>query len=272
MRGEQDKASVFFIGNATTLIKCNGFTILTDPNFLHRGQRAYLGYGLSAKRRTDPALTVDQLPPLDAVVLSHMHGDHWDRVARDGLDKATPIVTTPQAAGKLRRQGYTDVAALHTWHSNELTNEYGSLRVTALPARHGPGAADFLMPQTMGSLLEFSDPGGHVLMRMLISGDTLMAGELAEIPRRFPDIDVGIVHLGGTKLLGMLMVTMDGRQGAQWVDLIRPRVVVPVHYDDYTVFSSPLSDFREKVEQAGHGARVTYLDRGQSCELQLIRR
>lgn len=79
-----EDASVFFVGNATTLIRYNGFTLLTDPNFLHRGQRAHLGYGLNSRRRTDPAIGVEELPPLDAVVLSHMHGDHWDRVARKG--------------------------------------------------------------------------------------------------------------------------------------------------------------------------------------------
>ncbi|MFC7644726.1 hypothetical protein ACFQX6_31590 [Streptosporangium lutulentum] len=41
-------SGVFFIGNATMLIRYHGFTLLTDPNFLHRGQRAYLGYGLSS--------------------------------------------------------------------------------------------------------------------------------------------------------------------------------------------------------------------------------
>ncbi|MGH3966882.1 MAG: MBL fold metallo-hydrolase, partial [Mycobacterium sp.] len=38
--------TVTFVGNATTLIAADGLTLLTDPNFLHRGQRAYLGYGL----------------------------------------------------------------------------------------------------------------------------------------------------------------------------------------------------------------------------------
>jgi L-ascorbate metabolism protein UlaG (beta-lactamase superfamily) len=70
------------------------FTVLTDPNFLHRGQRAHLGHGPWSKRRTEPALQPDQLPPLDAVFLSHLHGDHFDRIARRRLDPAVPLVTT----------------------------------------------------------------------------------------------------------------------------------------------------------------------------------
>ncbi|MFI6452632.1 MBL fold metallo-hydrolase [Streptosporangium amethystogenes] len=262
-----EKASVLFIGNATTLIRHNGFTILTDPNFLHRGQRAYLGYGLSSKRRTEPALSIGQLPPLDAVLLSHMHGDHWDRVARRGLDKNIPVITTPQAARKLRRQGFGAAVGLNTWRDHELRAEDGSVRITSLPARHGPGVANVLMPPVMGSMLEFMSPEGRVRLRVHISGDTLLSRELDAIPRRFPDIDVAIVHLGGTKLLGVLMVTMDGRQGADWVNLINPRRVLPVHYDDYGVFSSPLADFRDHIERSGQGSRVTYLARGESCEL-----
>ena len=97
--------TVTFIGSATTLIEAGGITLLTDPNFLHQGQRAYLGYGLVSKRLQEPALDVGMLPPLDAVVLSHMHGDHWDRVAQAGLDHDLPVLTTPHAAKRLVRRG-----------------------------------------------------------------------------------------------------------------------------------------------------------------------
>src|SRR4051812_48277071 len=56
-----------FIGTATTLIRLGSFTVLTDPNFLHRGQRAYLGKGLWSRRLTDPAIEPEDVPTLDAV-------------------------------------------------------------------------------------------------------------------------------------------------------------------------------------------------------------
>ncbi|MGN6336404.1 MBL fold metallo-hydrolase, partial [Mycobacterium sp.] len=86
--------TVTYVGNATTLVSAGGLTLLTDPNFLHRGQRAYLGHGLVSKRLKEPALRLDELPPIDAIVLSHMHGDHWDRVSQKGLDHGLPVVTT----------------------------------------------------------------------------------------------------------------------------------------------------------------------------------
>lgn len=62
--------------------------------------------------------------------------------------------------------------------------------------------------------------------------DTLMHDALREIPRRFASIDLGLFHLGGTRILG-LTVTMDARQGAEALMLIDPQVSIPIHYDDY---------------------------------------
>ena len=83
--------SIFFVGTATVLIRYAGFTILTDPNFLHAGDHVHLGYGLTAKRLTDPGLDVDQLPALDCCVLSHLSSDHFDRIAEACLDRDLPI-------------------------------------------------------------------------------------------------------------------------------------------------------------------------------------
>jgi len=75
------------------------------PNFLHRGQFAYLGKGLVSRRLTEPAIDVSELP-VDLIVLSHLHGDHFDRVAKAGLDRSVPILTTVQAANRLNRWGF----------------------------------------------------------------------------------------------------------------------------------------------------------------------
>jgi hypothetical protein len=145
-----------FIGNATTLLRHAGFTILTDPNFLRRGQFAYLGRVHLSRRRKDPALGIEQLPALDAVVLSHLHGDHWDRWLGEACPGALPIVTTRHAASRLRRQGFGEATAWATWESHKPRKGDALLRITAMPGQHGLGRSRLLAPPpVMGSLLEF---------------------------------------------------------------------------------------------------------------------
>ena len=128
--------SLTFVGTATAVLKIGGFTLLTDPNFLHQGERVYLGYGLFSKRRTEPAMQSPELPRLDGVVLPHLHGDHFDRVAKKELDHALPIVTTPHAVRRLKRWGFRESVALETWENHEF--ERAGERVRASEARGLP--------------------------------------------------------------------------------------------------------------------------------------
>jgi len=254
--------SVTFIGTATVLIRYGNLTILTDPNFLHKGDRAQLGYGLEAERLTEPAIQFEQLPPIDLVVLSHMHGDHFDELVQRKLDRRTPIVTNPQAAKKLGELGFGNVYALSTWDTLDVSKGDTLLRLTSLPGRHGPPVTAQALPAVMGSMLEFSTDGKQDY-HLYISGDTLVYDDLREIPRRYPDIDLALLHLGGTRVLGM-KVTMDGEDGVQMLQLIAPALAIPIHYNDYDVFKSPLSDFERAVKAAGLQHKIVHLKPGES--------
>lgn len=259
-------AEILFIGNATLLIRYGALILLTDPNFLHRGQFAHLGYGLVTRRLREPALDVADLAAhdIDGVVLSHFHGDHFDRVARRHLDRGLPFVTTPHASRLLQGLfGYHRATGLRTWQSQTLLHGDSRVRITALPGRHAPGPARRLLPPVMGSLLEFGDRAGEVHLVLYLTGDTLVFDGLREIARRYPDIHLAVLHLGGTKLPGGLLVTMDAEQGVDLLDIVRPRQALPVHYDDYPVFSSPLVDFLAEAERRGHGPRVVDCGRGE---------
>jgi len=257
--------SITFIGTATTLIRLGSFTVLTDPNFLHRGQRAYLGKGLWSKRSTEPSTQPAELPRLNAVVLSHLHGDHFDRVARRGLDKFVPIITTGQAEKHLSKWGFT-AHALANWERHEQRHEGGqTLSVESLPAIHARGLMGKLLPPVMGSLLEHR-VNGEVRRRVYVSGDTLTGAHLDAIHERHPEVDVAVVHLGGTRVL-LHTVTMDAGQGVDFLRRIRPRTAVPVHYDDYPVFRSPLSRFVSAATDAGFGEALRIPARGETLEL-----
>ena len=140
---------------------------------------------------------------------------------------------------------------------------------------HAPGPMARLLPQVMGSVVEWirgGSPGSaaagpDVTWRGYISGDTIYRPFLGEVLQRCGPLDVLIPHLGGTRALG-LTITMDGRQGADLVELLKPPVTVPVHYDDYGRFKSPLGDFLNEVRRRDLPGELRAVQRGETISLR----
>ena len=263
---------------------------MTDPNFLHAGDHVHLGPGVTGTRLTNPAVDLHDLPNIDVVLLSHYHADHFDQKVEAELKRDLPIVTTPHAKQCLhdKKEGeekFTEMYDLDFWESALLDvkgrshgNRDPAIKVTGMPGKHVPPgplsvANEILdaVPPTNGWMLELgyvSDSHFECGYRIYISGDTLMVDELKEVPERYKDqnIDLMLVHLGGTTMpspkVPLLMVTMDAKQGMQLMQLVKPDLTIPIHYDDYDVFLSPLEDFKKAVREAGLEGQVVYLDRG----------
>jgi len=265
------RGSVYFVGTATVIMRIGGFTILTDPNFLHAGDHVHLGYGLTSERLTEPAFDIEALPPVDFCILSHYHGDHFDQLVAQRLRKDLPIITTEHAAAELADKGFMNAISLDTWDNVLVRGRQGSVRVTSMPGQHGPAIVDFALPPVMGSMLDFEGPAGDRMLRVYISGDTLIHDDLNEIPKRYPNVNLALLHLGGTRVLGVL-VTMDDEQGVEMMRIIDPKTAIPIHYNDYDVFKSPLRDFKIAAERAGLSDRVVYLAHGESYEFETLRR
>lgn len=261
-----DKGSLMFVGNATVIIQYAGFTILTDPNFLHQGDHVHLGYGLKSKRLTAPALTIEQLPKIDLIVLSHMHGDHFDQLVQKELDKNIPIASTEEAIRQLKDMGFKSLHPISKWKALTVRKGDAELRITSTPARHGPPGLSVALPDTMGSILEFSPSGGSPRYRMYITGDTLVHDEIKEIKEKYPQVDLALLHLGGTRILETVLVTMDAEQGVEMMKIIAPDRAIPIHYNDYDVFKSPIEDFQKAIREAGLEEKIIYLNHGETYD------
>ena len=69
-------------------------------------------------------------------------------------------------------------------------------------------------------------------------------------------------------MLGIL-VTMDGEQGVELLKLVQPKIAIPIHYNDYTVFKSPLAEFQQEVKAAGWENRIRYLKHGETYQFEI---
>ena len=103
---EYDRGSIFFVGTATVILRYAGFVILTDPNFLHAANTSTSATGSRPSASPNRPWSFDDLPPLDFVLVSHLHEDHFDRLVERELPRTLPIVTTRHGAQRARREGF----------------------------------------------------------------------------------------------------------------------------------------------------------------------
>lgn len=159
--------------------------------------------------------------------------------------------------------GFMHGYPLETWESLVIRKGDAELTITAMPAKHAANdAVDELLMPVNGHLLEFNRSGDH-LYRIYITGDTMLVDDLEDIPRRYPDIDLGLIHTGGTTFL-VTVVTMTGEQAVRAVEITRPRTAIPIHYNDFSVFLSGLDDFKQAAESSAGSTQFVYLSHGET--------
>jgi L-ascorbate metabolism protein UlaG (beta-lactamase superfamily) len=198
-----------FVGHSSVRIELDGVTFLTDPLLRERF--------LHARRVGGPA-PEDALEGLDALLVSHLHMDHLDFPSIRELDRRTPVICAAGAGRVLRRRRFRDVTELRPGESTEV----GSVRITATDAHHD-GRRWPLGPEVPA--LGYDLRGSS---RVYFAGDTDLFNEMAELH----GVDAALLPIGGW---GPRVGEghMDGASAAQAAALIRPRVVVPIHWGTY---------------------------------------
>lgn len=128
----EDRLRVSFINHATVLIQSQGLNIITDPVFSKRVSPASFA---GPKRHRPPGLAIDELPTIDAILISHTHYDHLDlRSLKKLCDRDKPIVLAPLKCGQIINPvSHQKTVELSWWDSHTL-NEHTS--ISLVPARH----------------------------------------------------------------------------------------------------------------------------------------
>jgi L-ascorbate metabolism protein UlaG (beta-lactamase superfamily) len=253
------------IGGPTALIEIGGWRLLTDPTFDAPGQKYNFGWGTSSRKLTGPAIPAAELPPIDAVLLSHdHHEDNLDPAGRALLPSAGVVITT--VAGAKRLGG--NARGLSPWQTTALeAPERPKIEITATPCRHGPPLSHPIVGDVIGFALRWEGQESGVLW---ISGDTVLYDGVREVAERL-QVDTAIVHLGGVRfpVSGPLRYTMTAREAIELCSLIKPRKIIPIHYEGWKHFREGREAIEAELAQAPQDVRdnVEWLPIGRPAPL-----
>ncbi|MFD8380300.1 MBL fold metallo-hydrolase [Streptomyces sp. NPDC059679] len=253
--------AVRYLGGPTATLDIGGVRLLTDPTFDPPGD-----YPIGERKlvkTAGPAVATSGLGPVDAVLLSHdQHPDNLDRAGRAYLDHADLVLSTASARERL---GAT-VTALPNWETFELPRPAGgTLRITGVPAQHGPDGTEHLVGEVTGFVVS-----GGGLPTVYVSGDNASLDVVRAIAERMGPVDVALLFAGAasTPLVPGGFLTLPSDQAAQAVEILGARQVVPLHFEHWGHFTQGADTLVDAFEAAGLTERLHLLKPGERIELQ----
>ncbi len=226
------------IRNATLKITYGGHLLMIDPYFAPRHSLPSFT-GRSPNPMTELPRSIDDiLQGVELVIVSHLHTDHFDAVAKERVPKTLPILCQPGDEGRIRDAGFTNVTPLAqsiTWQGLTITPRQGS---------HGVGPVVEKMGPVIGFTLE-ADGEPTVYW----AGDTVLYPPVAETIREFSP-DIIVTHSCGARWDGDLIV-MDDKQTLE-VSRLAPRAtIVATHMEALDHATVTRQDLRQTAEASG---------------------
>ncbi len=237
--------AIRLFGGPTVTFTLGGLRFMTDPTFDGPGE-----YPIGNRVLTKTAAAFGRpadAGPVDVVLLSHdQHPDNLDAAGREFCATAPLVLCTVAAAERLG----PPARALPSWASIDLPRPDGGgdLRVTAVPAQHGPDGTEHLTGPVAGFVLH-----GEGVPTVYVSGDNASLRVVREIAARFPGVDVAILFGGAarTPLLGDANLTLDASQMVAATTILGASTVVPVHIDSWKHLTEHIGDVRAAFTAAG---------------------
>lgn len=253
------------IGGPTALLEVDGLRLVTDPTFDPPGDYPRPNAPTLVKL-AGPAVAAGEMARADVVLLSHdQHADNLDESGRAYLGQAPLTLTTPSGASRLAGDGIT-VRGMDPWEHVDLPRAGREpVRVTAVPARHGPEGCEPFTGEVTGFVLTAPD-----MPTIYLSGDNAWLGGVEQVAERFAPVEIAVLFAGAVRLPGRFddaLLTLDSEQSAAAARVLGARFVVPVHYTGWQHFTEGGDQLRAAFDRAGLADRLVLLAPGEAAEL-----
>ncbi|MFQ5569173.1 MAG: MBL fold metallo-hydrolase [Rhodothermales bacterium] len=237
---------ITWFGHSSLLVEMDGQRILIDPMW---GDYASPGRLFGVKRFFAPPIPLDDLPPIDAVILSHDHYDHLDEPTIKALRERVPLFAVPLGLGAhLEYWGVPPerIVELDWWERVTV----GGVELVCTPARHFSGRMVIDRDATLWA--------GWALLgqtrRVFFSGDSGLFPGFAEIGARLGPFDVTMMESGAYNA-DWPDVHMGPEQAVEAHRMVRGRLMLPIHWGTFNLafhgWTEPVERLLVAAERAG---------------------
>jgi L-ascorbate metabolism protein UlaG (beta-lactamase superfamily) len=253
------------VGGPTAVLEVGGLRLVTDPTFDPPGDYPRPGGSMLVKL-APPAVTVDEVGWAYAVLLSHdQHADNLDRAGRTFLGKVPLTLTTSSGATRLAEDGIA-ARGMAPWQHVDLPRAGREpIRVTAVPARHGPEGCEPVSGEVTGFVLTAPE-----LPTIYVSGDNAWLGAVEQVASRFAPVGVAVLFTGAARIATRFdgaLLTLDSDLAAEAARVLGGSSVIPVHYTGWQHFTEGAPALRAAFARAGLTDRLVLLAPGESADL-----
>lgn len=248
--------SAVWLGHASVLLRIGGKTVLTDPVLSQRVGFGLLGRTAGPRRLVAPTLRESELPPIDLVLLSHAHFDHYDlptlRRLREGPGRNASIITSRRNGDLVAPLRYREVIELEVGERAEC-----GVGVTALPVKHW-GARVFFdnFRGACAFLIESLERPGR---RVLFGADTAMQDGWAPMGQA-GGVDLAIVGIGAYDPWVSNHATPE--QAAEMARQAGARAVLPMHHSTFKLSYEPMGEPMERFRKVVPAEQVAVSEVG----------